>query len=734
MRATMSLAVAFVLATVGRGLAEDEKSPDYSKKSIAKWIVALKDQDNPNSAVVARQALGPNGPYAKTAISALIDALDEKEEAARLELVAVLADYGVAAEPSLVRALKRPEALVRVGALYALGGLSQESNEAVTAIIGTLKDPIPEVRIAAALCLNGVGGHSDKAVPALVVALQDKNDRVRAAILQSLSKMGSKAEPAVPALISELKDKEKHVRDEAAWTLMKVGPAAKAAIPALIEALQNKKEPVDRVRIAQALGAIGSAAKEAVPALVKALEDPDDELLQRWAAIALGGIGPNAKGAVPKLIKLAENNKNSLQGDAINALGMIGPDAKAAVPILINQLDNHKYLFFEMNVADALGGIGHEAKAALPALLALARNLRTDSQLRKAAALAVIKIDPEIAAKENMELAYLNVRLGKAPSVKLAPRPDLTKEKKKVIKALIAKLAEIKDPDFGMSATLTGHAFAPLPDQEHWGMGLLTDHGTKTSDVFRSLVEIGPDALPFLLEALEDKTPTRLRVGHNSGPIGFMGFGTELHGNPLNSIERRVLLDETTHENDEHGSPPDQYTVKVGDVCFVAIGQIVGRSYQAVRYQPTAIVVINSPVEKRILRSRVRAIWSSKDPAKKLLDSLLIDYSTEGVFNGKSLDGWYEGSNRQIQATMRLLYYFPKETIPLIAQRLKSFDVRDADADDWMKREVRNGVRTLDFIKAVSWCQASEIQEELTDIYKRTHDAEIKKILQAGRK
>jgi HEAT repeat protein len=159
--------MAIVLASVSRGVAEDDKTPDYSKKTVAKWIEALKDQKDSENAAEARQALGPNGPYAKSAIPALIDALDEKEEAVRLEIVAVLADYGVAAEPSLVRALQRPEALVRVGVLYALGGVSPESIEAVTAMIGTLKDSNPEVRVAAARCLNGVGGHADKTIPAL---------------------------------------------------------------------------------------------------------------------------------------------------------------------------------------------------------------------------------------------------------------------------------------------------------------------------------------------------------------------------------------------------------------------------------------------------------------------------------------------------------------------------------------------------------------------------------------
>jgi hypothetical protein len=360
--------------------------------------------------------------------------------------------------------------------------------------------------------------------------------------------------------------------------------------------------------------------------------------------------------------------------------------------------------------------------------MALARDLKTDWQVRETAALAVIKIDPELGAKEKMESAYLNVRLGKVPPVKLAPRPELTEEQKKGIKALIAKLAIIKNPDFGMSATLSGHAFAPLPDQEKWQMGVLTDHRTETSEAFSALVKKGPDALPYLLEALDAKTPTRLKVAHNVG-IGFMGFGSNLTGNPLNPLEQRARAEKATHEEDDDDSFLNRYKVKVGDVCFVAIGQIVGRSYQAVRYQPTAIVIVNSPVEKKVLRDRVRAIWSSSDPARKLLDSLLTDYATEGVFNGSSLDGWSQGSDFQIEAVMRMLYYFPKETVSLIAERLKSLDVKNAKEKDRMMRNVRNGVRTLDFIKAVSWCQDMSIQEALADIAKRTNDAEIKKLV-----
>lgn len=51
-----------------------------------------------------------------------------------------------------------------------------------------------------------------------------------------------------------------------------------------------------------------------------------------------------------------------------------------------------------------------------------------------------------------------------------------------------------------------------------------------------------------------------------------------------------------------------------------------------------------------------------------------------------------------------------------------------------MKREVKNGVRTIDFIAAVSWCMAPPIAEALADIARRTDDPLIKEVVERGRK
>src|SRR5262249_24700842 len=147
----------------------------------------------------------------------------------------------------------------------------------------------------------------------------------------------------------------------------------------------------------------------------------------------------------------------------------------------------------------------------------------------------------------------------------------------------------------------------------------------------------------FLLDALDDKTPTKVVVEH-AGWFGVMTHAAEMRTNPVNPGEEAAY--KARARKPRRNEPADyakSYTVKVGDVCFVAIGQMVGRGYQAVRYQPTANIRLNCPAHDPKLCAEVRGVWRSKDPRANLFDSLLADYSTRGMFNEKSLEESLDG-------------------------------------------------------------------------------------------
>jgi hypothetical protein len=311
----------------------------------------------------------------------------------------------------------------------------------------------------------------------------------------------------------------------------------------------------------------------------------------------------------------------------------------------------------------------------------------------------------------------LPVKLGERPKAALLPRPPVSDAQKRHIRELIAYLAKLDRPDFGLSATMSGTEFAPIPGQQHAEAFLLTNHGLKGLSALKELVTLGADALPLLLDSLDDRTPTKVVVKHES-MIGVMSFARELPVNPVNPTEAAIR-----DVPDPKETIVDEYTIKVGDVCFVAIGQIVGRGYQAVRYQPTACIVLNSPTHDAKLCANVRAMWKSDDPRRKLFDSFCTDYATVGIFNGDSLDGWGVASTLQCSAALRMLFYFPRETAALIAGRLDKLNVaRDTGIDDYIRRCVANGVVPEDFIRSVAWSREPAIRSALTRLFKRAGD------------
>ena len=343
-------------------------------------------------------------------------------------------------------------------------------------------------------------------------------------------------------------------------------------------------------------------------------------------------------------------------------------------------------------------------------------------------ALATMPVSPP-AEGQAIQQPTMTLDPAKVPEVEV-PEVDVSPEQQSTIQSLIAKLAEIDSPDFGLSPSMSGQTFAPLSQLGRMNTFVLGNHQLESSSALLELVKIGPPALPLLLESLEDNTPTKLKIDH-SGGFGAMWRARELNGSWVSPRERKVL--EATFaegENVPQGQDDyiDHHTVTVGDACFVAIGQIVGRHYSAIRYQPTACVIVNSPSHDAVLRQRVRDIWTSDQPTDNVvLQSLLRDFATRGRFNGKTLDGWYSGSDLQVSSATRLLYYYPDQATPLIVQRLGELDVMwPADGlDGRMQREVDNGVWVEDFIKAVAWSDRPEIQAALLDILTRTDDVQL---------
>lgn len=236
------------------------------------------------------------------------------------------------------------------------------------------------------------------------------------------------------------------------------------------------------------------------------------------------------------------------------------------------------------------------------------------------------------------------------------------------VPALIDRLTEVAAGGIGYSATVSGSVFAPLDGEGQIRTMLLFQEPPVRSETMRQLVQQGAAALPHLLAHLNDKRPTRITVrwGWGNGVFFEEPFGKD--------FDRNERTDKPPPAKDDKEpkaavGPPYRHTVTVGDLCFVAVGQIVNRNYNAVRYQPTACIIIHSPTRSASLRKRVQAAWGGLTREKHRA-SLVADFLRA------------DSEERRIGAAKRLAYYYPDALEPLALEYLArpTYDFFDVHA------------------------------------------------------
>ena len=187
------------------------------------------------------------------------------------------------------------------------------------------------------------------------------------------------------------------------------------------------------------------------------------------------------------------------------------------------------------------------------------------------------------------------------------------------------------------------------------------------SPVMTEIVRRGAQIIPALLDHLSDSRPTHLNLdpqklhlnGH-SGPytdtydFRFHDNGPQPSG--VNSDIKRAA----------QGNWP--YNVKVGDLCFVALGQIVNRRLyvagpdfgNGMMYSGIFGLEINSPVESPSLAAAARADWgqiTAGSFAEALEhDALWVDPNARPKHVPPA--GWQSTIDRD-GALIRLLFYYP---------------------------------------------------------------------------
>ncbi len=155
--------------------------------------------------------------------------------------------------------------------------------------------------------------------------------------------------------------------------------------------------------------------------------------------------------------------------------------------------------------------------------------------------------------------------------------------------------------------------------------------------VAREIVRRGADILPLLIRHLSDSRPTKHSVSCDDPP-GYVGQFSESYAAsrwfvgpwPDSSMGRQFS---------------GRYVLKVADLCYFAVGQIVNRHLPTYMVWPTANLYVFSPLEAPRLQKLVAADWG--DLTKEAhRDSLLADLRDK-----KRSLGW---------SFQRLRFYYPE--------------------------------------------------------------------------
>lgn len=251
----------------------------------------------------------------------------------------------------------------------------------------------------------------------------------------------------------------------------------------------------------------------------------------------------------------------------------------------------------------------------------------------------------------------------------------------KSVTELINDLTEIDSQSPGIDSAAVYDGFIGDNYTGSFEVGVLGIAPPKVPPQMRELVRRGPAALPELISHLSDSRRTELEVGNRSSgkQVGVDAFMFMYFSDEYDPRAHHWFAEEEW----EKGPRPmekgfeGRYTVKVADVCYVLIGQIVNRRLLAVRYQPSAGLVVNSPIEAPVLAELVRTDWSQAD-AEFLKESLLEDIHATNHPKGVSRE---ENTERFVDpALARLRLYFPdtyKSLGGIDLQKRRAFESRE---------------------------------------------------------
>ncbi len=194
------------------------------------------------------------------------------------------------------------------------GSMAAESST-IAALMSKLNSDNALVRMGAVKAIGQLGGAGVQAVPALIPMLQSSDANVRANVAFTLGQIGPKANAAIPGLVSMISDKDSKAQRNAVEAIAKIGGAN---VPSLLVPLLIDINPTVQTSAMELLADFGPASKEAIPTLVSLAKG--NKNLRDMAFDTLVKIGPDSVTAITALLA---NSDTDIVTKATQALSLL---------------------------------------------------------------------------------------------------------------------------------------------------------------------------------------------------------------------------------------------------------------------------------------------------------------------------------------------------------------------------------------------------------------------------
>jgi hypothetical protein len=279
------------------------------------------------------------------------------------------------------------------------------------------------------------------------------------------------------------------------------------------------------------------------------------------------------------------------------------------------------------------------------------------------------------------------------------------------LESLVDQLVNVTEPGFGYSVYFSGSEFLPYDDSGEFGTLVLGAGHHSRSETMRKIVERGADAVPILVKHIGDDR--QIKMQPLTG-MDWTSFSDEYDFNRRTSKTAPASINRGGFDHDS----PDSHALTVGDLCFVALGQIVNRSFTASRYQPTGGLVINSPTYSKRLRGAIKSDWSTL--TRERHKQLLIDDFRRPDYE-----------DRRKGAYLRLAFYYPDAVEPVVLEALGNSALDCSEISEFCRKRLYKpsdaGKRKQlfdDFIRAHGDAWTIGIADQLFDDLEALEDDE----------